>query len=100
MMSTESVTLTTFKFAPGRMLMTPGAVEAMQRAKQKPSEFLGRHLYGDWGDVDASDSRANETALKNDLRILSSYKTAKGDDLWVITEHDRSVTTILLPSEY
>jgi len=84
------------------MLMTSGAIEAMQRCRTKPSVLIIRHLCGDWGDVDASDARANERALNpNDpLRVFSVYKLSPDDTLWVITEHDRSITTVLTPEEY
>ena len=87
-------------FPLGQTVMTPGAQEALQRAGQLPRTFLASHVRGDWGDLDAEDKRANDRALKDGTRILSAYHTKKGDKLWVITEADRSVTTILLPSEY
>jgi len=60
---------------------------------------LGRHVRGDWGDVDAEDRAANDRALREGTRVLSSYR-AGGVKFWVITEADRSATTVLLPSEY
>jgi len=63
-------------------------------------QFVHRHVSGDWGDVCTDDASANEWALKNDGRILSSYKTKVGEKIWVITEADRSATTLLLPDEY
>ena len=63
--------------------------------------YLRRHHCGDWGEeLCEDDKQANESALEHDLRLLSCYRTPKGDRLYVITEHDRSVTTILLPEEY
>lgn len=93
---------TVARFKPGRILMTPGAADLMQRGRAKPSYVLARHLTGDWGDLkDAEDRRANDRALKQPpLRILSSYELLPDESLWVITEWDRSVTTLLLPSEY
>jgi len=88
------------KFEPGQICATPGALEAMNEAEQTPMEFIGRHLYGDWGEVCADDQQANEEALEQKLRLLSAYRTKTGVKLWVITEADRSVTTVLLPSEY
>ena len=104
------MTKTTIRFDPGRFVMTPGAMEAIASARQRPSDFLHRHITGDWGDLDARDTRANESAMKTGLRLLSSYETAAGETLWVITEavdiehggrpDRRELTTILLPSDY
>lgn len=84
----------------GRLLATPGALNAMERSGESPMTFIGRHVRKDWGEVCPDDARANEDALVRGDRLLSAYRTANGDKLWVITEADRSVTTILLPSEY
>lgn len=88
------------KFPLGRTVATPGALDALLQAGQSPAFFLDRHVRGDWGDVDAEDRRANEEALFHDERLLSAYRTLKGERLWVITEADRSSTCILLPEEY
>ena len=88
------------RFALGRCLATPGAVEAINDAGQAPADFLNRHLRGDWGDCDTDDKQANEDAVKTGARIFSVYHTQKEVKLWVITEADRSATTILLPEEY
>jgi hypothetical protein len=90
------------KFYPGAIVATPGAIEAASRSYL--SECLQRHLRGDWGDVDNHDRRANDEAVAQGSRILSSYpidpsKPAAGK-LWILTEADRSVTTFLLPDEY
>lgn len=61
---------------------------------------LYRHQRGDWGDVGRDDWRANERALKHDERLLSVYHTAHGTKFYVISEWDRSLTTILLPEDY
>ncbi len=79
---------------------TPGALAAMADSMQEPAEFLTRHFSRDWGDVDADDWKENNLSLENGFRLLSSYRTNAGERLWVITEADRSVTTILLPEEY
>jgi hypothetical protein len=63
------------------------------------SSSLFAHSRGDWGDLDNEDKATNKAALRNGGRLLSSY-TAEGTKIWIITEHDRSVTTILFPSEY
>ena len=80
--------------------MTPGVVEALERSGESPFDFLKRHEFGDWGEIDAQDQLENERSVDQRLRILSSYRTGCGERLWVITEADRSTTTLLLPSEY
>ena len=90
----------TNRFPLGRLVTTPGALRALLRAKQSPAEFLSRHVSGDWGDLCAEDMAENEYALAHGLRILSSYTTASGDRIWLITEADQSITTFLLPDEY
>ena len=88
------------RFALGQVVATPGALEALAEAGQLPQEFLHRHIVGDWGEIDEHDRQANERAVHGGDRIFSSYLTKKGTKVWVITEYDRSVTTLLLPSEY
>jgi hypothetical protein len=88
------------KFALGQLLMTPGASEAMLTAQHVPPEFLLRHVHGDWGELCAEDRRENERALRVGSRLLSAYRTRNDDKLWIITEWDRSATTLLLPEEY
>jgi hypothetical protein len=88
------------RFALGRTFITPGAEEALQIAGQTAIEFLRRHMSGDWGELSDDDIKENEFSLANGFRLLSRYETAKGELLWIITEADRSATTILLPSEY
>lgn len=85
-------------FPPGRVVETPGARSAVSDVEF--FDFTGKHFSGDWGDVCAEDKRANDRALKDGDRLLSSYKTKKGVKVWIITEWDRSVTTLLLPEEY
>jgi hypothetical protein len=87
-------------FALGRLLATPGALEAVGAAGQSPLGFLRRHARGDWGEVDPGDWDLNDLALVDGTRLLSAYRTAKGERLWIITEADRAATTILLPDEY
>jgi histidine ammonia-lyase len=88
------------RFNLGQTFITPGAEEAIQIAGQTEIEFLRRHMSCDWGDLSEDDIRENELSLKEGLRLLSAYQTGKGQKLWIITEADRSATTILLPSEY
>lgn len=85
-------------FEPGQLVATPGAIEATN-----PESLLilcQRHLSGDWGDICEEDKEQNDEALKLGNRVLSSYNLPEGGKVWVITEWDRSVTTILLPGEY
>jgi hypothetical protein len=84
------------KFQLGRLLATPGALRAMEEAGDNPAAFLLRHMSGDWGDLGAKDVRENEFSLQQDLRLLSAYRLADGTKIWIITEADRSATTILL----
>jgi len=88
------------KFSLGRIVATPGALEAVQQANQNPFEFIQRHQSGDWGELCGEDKRENEFSLKNGFRLLSAYRTLHDVKVWIITEADRSVTTLLLPHEY
>lgn len=87
-------------FDLGQTVMTHGAMKALEESNELPIEFLSRHQTGDWGIVGKEDWQENEFSLKNNFRLLSAYLTAKNEKIWIITEHDRSVTTILLPEEY
>ena len=87
-------------FSLGQIVSTPGALEVIHQSEQSIADFLGRHLLGDWGELCLEDKQANEDALKDGLRLLSAYKLSDGTRIWVITECDRSATTILLPEEY
>jgi hypothetical protein len=88
------------RFAPGSVVATPGALEALRASGDDPLVFLRRHLGGDWGDVDEHDRRENELSVQRGWRILSSYTLKDGTRMWLITEADRSCTTFLLPEEY
>jgi len=88
------------RFALGQTFITPGAEEALQIAGQTAIEFLRRHMSGDWGELSEDDRRENQLSLEQGFRLLSNYQTGKGQQLWIITEADRSATTVLLPSEY
>jgi hypothetical protein len=90
----------TNRFPLGQIVATPGAIEAMEVAGQTASVFLDRHAACDWGDICRQDKTLNDEAIDGEARILSAYTTSKGVRLWIITEVDRSVTTILLPEEY
>ena len=81
----------------GRVVITRGAVEALRWADV--AQGLGRHRLGDWGSLGKEDKEANEVAAHEGHRIVSVYSSANRK-FYVITEWDRSVTTILLPEEY
>ena len=85
------------KFRLGQLVATPGALQALADAGQRLLEFLRRHQAGDWGEVDREDVQDNEFSVTHGYRILSAYRTVRGVKIWVVTEADRSATTILLP---
>lgn len=85
-------------FPMGHIVATPGALQVATQIEMQ--RFLYRHCHGDWGIVCPEDAEENEFALVNGYRLFSAYKTSAGDMIWVITEADRSYTTILLPDEY
>ncbi len=87
-------------FSLGQVVATPGALEALAAAGQDPLELLRRHQAGDWGEVPSEDQQENDFSVTHDLRILSAYTLRSGVKLWLITEADRSYTTLLLPAEY
>ena len=87
------------RFRLGKLVATPGALEAAP-SQDALMDLVQRHESGDWGDLDAHDQRENEIAVKRGgLRILSAYELG-GTRFWIITEANRSSTTILLPEEY
>jgi hypothetical protein len=87
------------RFPLGRTVATPGALEILSAVGVSPLALITRHQSGDWGDVPPQDAAENELSVLEGFRILSSYRVGR-DRLWVITEADRSVTTILKPDEY
>ena len=84
----------------GQVVATQGALLALNAARHAPQEFLDRHVQGDWGELDEQDRRENKRSLVDDCRLLSAYHLRDGTKIWIITEADRSATTILLPEEY
>jgi hypothetical protein len=97
-METKSTEVVVAKFPLGRVFITPGVERELS-----PVDVIGglkRHAQGDWGEVPEEDWEENEHSLKEGFRLLSSYRGATGTRFWIITEHDRSVTTVLLPEEY
>ncbi len=88
------------RFPLGRLFMTPGAIDALEEAGHSPQEFISRHARLEQGELCDEDQRENEFSVDKALRIFSAFKTKKGEKIWVITEADRSATTILRPDEY
>tara|TARA_R110002167_G_scaffold790_7_gene3427 strand:+ start:2476 stop:2769 length:294 start_codon:yes stop_codon:yes gene_type:complete len=88
------------RFNPGQVVMTQGVNDLVQRGVIDPRLYLLRHLHGDWGDLCEEDRATNDAAVKHGDRLLSSFQVTATIKLWIITERDRSVTTLLLPDEY
>ena len=88
------------RFPLGRIAVTPGALAALERVGDSPLRFLARHATGDRGDLDEHDCEASERAVTMGERMLSEYVLRSGERLWIVTEADRSATTLLLPCEY
>lgn len=93
------------KFNLGQVVATPGALEALEESGQTPQFFLEKHQHGDWGSLDEQDKQANDQALVDGSRLLSAYRTLKGERLWIITEAaddqgHRVCSTLLRPDEY
>ena len=86
------------KFPLGRLVATPAALEAL--TFDDITTALARHHRGDWGDVGKEDHAENELSLQQDFRLFSVYHGANGTKFYIITENDRSITTVLLPSDY
>lgn len=91
-------TTTSGRFVPGRLLAMPGAMNAIGRETLLAAYC--RHLHCDWGDVSESDWKRNDEALLSGERLFSMYRTEDGLNFWIITEADRSCTTMLLPEDY
>ena len=104
----------TARFALGQIVATPGALELLQETGFSAAALVSRHVHGDWGDLCDEDRAENDFAVTRRLRILSCYRLVDAErlaatprdkrsslpTLWIITEADRSVTTLLLPSDY
>ncbi|MEX6503921.1 hypothetical protein [Pseudomonas zhanjiangensis] len=88
------------RFSPGNIVSTPGALAALREHGKQPCDLLDRHLAGDWGDVCPGDAIRNDQSLAHGERLFSAYEIASGVVVWVITERDRALTTLLLPHEY
>jgi hypothetical protein len=83
----------------GKVVATPGALKLLSEIGEDPFGYITRHAAGDWGELCAFDRRQNEIALRDGYRVLSSYPVGR-ECVWVITEADRSITTVLLAEEY
>ena len=104
----------TARFPLGQIVATPGALELLQETGFSAAALVSRHLHADWGAVLDEDRAENDFAVTRRLRILSCYRLVDAErlaatprdkrsslpTLWIITEADRSVTTLLLPSDY
>ena len=88
------------KFELGQVVATPGALTALEEARQSAGELLSRHATGDWGDLSEEDRKENEFSLLHGFRLLSAYTLRNGTRIWAITEADHSSTCLLLPEEY
>jgi len=88
------------KFSLGQLVATPGALDALKETDVSFLPYISRHQMGDWREISPEDAAENELSLKEDLRLLSAYSLPSGCRIWIITEADRSATTILLPEEY
>lgn len=86
------------KFSLGTIVATPGAVDLIKSGVDDVA-LLGRHMRGDWGDIPNEDKAQNDAALDGSDRLFSSYNVGE-HKIWIITEQDRSATTLLLPEEY
>ena len=102
------------RFALGQLVATPGALELLEQTGFSALALVSRHVHGDWGDCCAEDKATNEAAVRQRMRVMSVYRLVDAETLlqtpldkrsslptlWIITEADRSATTLLLPSEY
>lgn len=84
----------------GRLFATPATLEALRAANVSVSDLLARHLNGDWGDLTEDDCKQNDLAFETGLRVLSCYALPGNAKVWIITEWNRSVTTVLLSEDY
>jgi hypothetical protein len=85
------------RFRLGRVVATTGVSESL--SNDEMTGLIRRHVAGDWGEVNAHDAEENELGLRNGLRIFSVYRARDGRKVWVITEADRSSTTIMFPED-
>ncbi|MDI4633150.1 hypothetical protein J7U46_08840 [Pelomonas sp. V22] len=104
--SAKAVTPPHGRFSLGSLAATPKVLALLERLGVSPLTLVLRHVTGDFGELDAADVAANEEAIEHGLRVFSAYAvndphdTAQVNRVWIITEADRSVTTVLTPAEY
>lgn len=99
-MTTQTVIQVRLLFVCGQILATPGALAAMEHGHIEAATLLERHGCGDWGDICSEDWSQNTQALEHGGRLFSVYAISDSARIWIITEADRSITTLLLPEEY
>ncbi len=99
-MNNSTASTTKQKFPLGQTVATPAALDALAKSGDSAHALLARHATGDWGDLCEGDKQANDADLIHGGRLLSAYVLRDGTKLWIITEADRSATTLLLPSDY
>jgi hypothetical protein len=87
-------------FDLGFIVITPGAQRAIAASGSRATPYLMRHASGDWSEMDEVDRKQNSFAVEKALRVFSAYTLGSGKKLWIVTEWDRSVTTLLMPAEY
>ena len=95
-MKTPGVPIALFRL--GQIVATPNALSKL--SQEDILRAIQRHQAGDWGDLGEEDKRENQLSLEKGFRLLSSYKAENGTKFWIITEADRSATTVLLPEDY
>jgi hypothetical protein len=105
MVAPNAPTETRRQFPLGKIVATPGVLQAFEKNKQLPAEFIARHATGDWGDCTTEDQYANEKAIKHGDRLFSVYHLNDKTKIWIITEAandqgQRASTCLLLPDEY
>lgn len=87
-------------FPLGRVQASGGAIAVLAESEEDAITYLVKHVTGDWSEMDEEDLQENRYSVDKRLRIFSAYQLKSGVRIWIITEADRSVTTILLPEEY
>jgi len=92
------MTNTLLRFRLGQTVITPNALDHLH--PEDVRESLRRHALCDWGDCCPEDAAENDLSLREGFRLLSVYHDRKGEKFWIITEGDRSVTTVLLPEDH
>ena len=102
------------RFALGQLVATPGAMELLEQTGFSALALISRHVHGDWGDCCDEDKETNELSVRQRMRVMSVYRRVDAERLqqtpqdkrsslptiWIITEANRSVTTLLLPEDY